>query len=80
MVELEGQYKRLKYNAKTFIAFKRGSGILDGRWQMFETYTQVELSIVLIQARNTKNLESANACVKQQQKGMYERNSVDRTN
>lgn len=44
MVELEGQYKRLKYNAKTFIAFKRGSGILDGRWQMFETYTQVEFS------------------------------------
>lgn len=38
-----------------------GSGIMDGKWQILETYTQVTLSIVLIQARDTKDLESASA-------------------
>lgn len=45
MVELESQKKKLEWNAKTFIVFKKGSGIMDRKWQILEMYTQVSLSI-----------------------------------
>lgn len=44
---------------------------MDGKWQVLETYTQARLSIVLIQARDAKILEQANAfTIKKKMTGM----------
>lgn len=40
---------------------------MDRKWQILEMYARVSLSIVLIQARGTKNLKSANAHVNEKQ-------------